>query len=574
VSAVAFLQFVLLLALLGVTVPPLGRYIAKVFGSEPDGRAPGDRAFLPVERVIYRVMRVDPDREQRWSAYAMSMIAFSMVSSIVLYGIMRLQQHFPLNPTHVGAVPAHLSFDTAVSFVTNTNWQSYGGENTMSYFTSITGLLVQHFASAAVGLAVVIALIRGLARTRTPFLGNFWVDIVRGTIRILLPMSVLFAVLLGSQGVIANFHGFQAVKSLEGGVKQLIPGGPLAGWMAIKQLGSNGGGFFNVNSAHPFENPTQLSNFLELYLVVVLAFSLAVAFGVLVKDKRQGRLVLWIMVILWIAGSLFASFAETNGNPRLTAAGANQSITADQGGGNMEGKDVRTGVSSAAIWGASATMTSNGSVNSMHDSWTPSGSLVPFVGMLTGEVTPGGVGVGLMGMLVNVLFAVFIAGLMIGRTPEYLGKKLQARETKLIVLYLIAVPAVLLGFAAASMFVQSVLHTTIWNSGPHGFSEIFYAFASAAGNNGSAFAGITANTQWMNTTLGIAMLVGRFFLIIPVLAIAGSLARKPKVPTTSGTLATSTPLFGGLVTAVIVIVAGLTYLPALALGPVLEQLHL
>ncbi|HEY7106299.1 MAG TPA: potassium-transporting ATPase subunit KdpA [Acidimicrobiia bacterium] len=572
-SSSALLQFLALLALLAVTVPPLGRYIAKVYGANPDRRAPGDRFFLPLERCAYQLLRVDPEHEQGWAPYALSLVAFSLVTTVVLYGIMRLQRLLPLNPTHVAAVGTHLSFDTAVSFVTNTNWQSYAGENTMSYFTSVAGLLVQHFASAAVGLAVVVALIRGLTRERSGFIGNFWVDIVRGTTRILLPISVLFAVVLGSQGVISNFHGPRAVTTVEG-AKQLIPGGPLAAWMAIKQLGSNGGGFFNTNSAHPFENPTQLSNFLELYLTVLLAFALAVAFGVLVKDKRQGRLVLWIMVILWIAGSVFASFAETNGNPRLTAAGVDQSVSADQGGGNMEGKEVRAGVSSSAVWGASVTLTSNGSVNSMHDSWTPVGSFVPFFGMLTGEVTPGGVGVGLMGLLVNVLFAVFIAGLMIGRTPEYLGKKLQSRETKLIVLYLIAVPAVLLGFTAASMFVDSVFHTTIWNAGTHGFSEMLYAFASAANNNGSAFAGITANTQWMNTTLGLTMLVGRFFLIIPVLAIAGSLARKPRVPTTSGTLATHTPLFGGLVVAVIVIIAGLTYFPALALGPILEQLHL
>ena len=496
------------------------------------------------------------------------------MSAVVLYGIMRLQAHLPFNPTHVPAVGTHLSFDTAVSFVTNTNWQSYGGENTMSYLTSVGGLLVEHFASAAVGLAVVIALIRGLTRSRTPLIGNFWVDIVRGTTRILLPISLLFAVVLGSQGVIANFHGFRAVSTVEGG-KQLIPGGPLAGWMAIKQLGSNGGGFFNVNSAHPFENPTQLSNFFELYLTVLLAFALAGR----VRRAGQGQAPGPARAVDHGRSSgswarVFASFAETNGNPRLTAAGANQAVTVDQGGGNMEGKEVRAGVSSSAIWGASVTLTSNGSVNSMHDSWTPVGSLVPFLGMFTGEVTPGGVGVGLMGLLVNVLFAVFIAGLMIGRTPEYLGKKLQSRETKLIVLYLIAVPAVLLGFTGASMFVDSVLNVSIWNPGTHGFSEILYAFASAANNNGSAFAGITANTQWMNTTLGLAMLVGRFFLIIPVLAIAGSLARKPKVPTTSGTLATHTPLFGGLVVAVVVIIAGLTYFPALALGPILEQLHL
>ncbi|HMK10957.1 MAG TPA: potassium-transporting ATPase subunit KdpA, partial [Acidimicrobiales bacterium] len=495
------------------------------------------------------------------------------VSCLVLYGIMRLQAHLPWNPTAVGPVSPHLSFDTAVSFVTNTNWQSYGGENTMSHLTSMGGLMVQHFASAAVGLAVVVALIRGMSRSRTPLIGNFWVDLVRGTTRILLPISVVFAIFLASQGVIANFHGFTSITTLEG-VKQLIPGGPVAGFLAIKQLGSNGGGFFNVNSAHPFENPTQLANFVELYLTVLLAFALAVSFGVLVRDKRQGRMVLGIMAAFWIAGCLLANFAESSGNPRLTALGANQSITADSGGGNMEGKEVRNGVSSSAIWGASVTLTSNGSVNSMHDSWTPLGSMVPFAGMLTGEVTPGGVGVGLMGMLVNILFAVFIAGLMIGRTPEYLGKKLQARETKLLVLYLLAVPAVLLGFAAASMFVGSVMHTTIWNSGTHGFSEILYAFASAANNNGSAFAGITANTQWMNTTLGLAMLVGRFFLIIPVLAIAGSLARKPIVPTTSGTLATHTPVFAGLVSAVIVIIAGLTYFPALALGPLFEHLSL
>jgi K+-transporting ATPase ATPase A chain len=386
-------------------------------------------------------------------------------------------------------------------------------------------------------------------------------------------MAIVFAFILGSQGVIANFHGFRSFMTVEG-VEQLIPGGPVAGFLAIKQIGSNGGGFFNVNSAHPFENPTQFTNFVELYLTVALAFALAVAFGVLVKDRRQGRMVLGIMAALWLAGCLLANFAETNGNPQLASVGADQSITADSSGGNMEGKEVRNGASSSAIWGASVTLTSNGSVNSMHDSWTPLGSVVPFFGMLTGEVTPGGVGVGLMGMLVNILFAVFIAGLMIGRTPEYLGKKLQSQETKLIVLYLLAVPAVLLGFTGASMFVGSVFHTTIWNAGTHGFSEVFYAFTSAANNNGSAFAGITANTQWMNTTLGLTMLVGRFFLIIPVLAIAGSLARKPTVPTTSGTLATHTAVFGGLVVAVIVIIAGLTYFPAIALGPLFEHLSL
>ena len=571
-SAPNFVQLLALIALTAITIFPLGRYVAKVFGSEPDGRAPGDRLFSPVERGAYRLMRVDPEHEQTWKTYALSLIAFSLVACVVLYAIQRLQAQLPLNPTHVGSVAEGLSFNNAVSFVTNTNWQNYGGEATMSHLTQIGGLLVQHFASAAVGMAVVVALIRGIARSRTQHLGNFWVDLIRGTTRILLPMAILFAVILGSQGVIANFHGFRSVTTVEG-AEQLIPGGPVAGFLAIKQIGSNGGGFFNVNSAHPFENPTQLSNFLELYLTFALAFALAVAYGVLVRDKRQGRMVLGVMAGLWLAGCLFASFAETNGSPQLARAGADQSITADSSGGNLEGKEVRNGASSSAIWGASATLTSNGSVNSMHDSWTPLGSVVPFFGMLTGEVTPGGVGVGLMGLLVNILFAVFIAGLMIGRTPEYLGKKLQAQETKLIVLYLLAVPAVLLGFTSASMFVSSVLHTTIWNSGTHGFSEVLYAFTSAANNNGSAFAGITGNTQWMNTTQGLAMLVGRFFLIIPVLAIAGSLARKPTVPTTSGTLATHTTVFAGLVVAVVVIIVGLTYFPAVALGPILEHLH-
>ncbi len=572
-SAANFFQLVALILVTAITIFPLGRYIAKVYGSEPDGRAPGDRFFGPIERRTYKLLRVNPEAEQTWKTYTLSLIAFSLVSCIVLYVIQRVQAGLPLNPTHVPAVAEGLSFNNATSFVTNTNWQNYGGEATMSHLTQIGGLLVQHFASAAVGMAVVVALIRGITRSRTTGLGNFWVDLVRGTLRILLPLAILFALILGSQGVIANFHGFREVTTVQG-VTQMIPGGPAAGFLAIKQLGSNGGGFFNVNSAHPFENPTQLSNFVELYLTFALAFALAVAFGVLVKDKRQGRMVLGIMAALWLVGCLLANFAETNGNPQLARAGADQSITAESSGGNMEGKDVRAGASSSAIWGASATLTSNGSVNSMHDSWTPLGSMVPFFGMLTGEVTPGGVGVGLMGLLVNVLFAVFIAGLMVGRTPEYMGKKLQSQETKLIVLYLLAVPAVLLAFTGASMFVGSVLHTTIWNSGTHGFSEVLYAYTSAANNNGSGFAGITGNTQWMNTTLGLAMLVGRFFLIIPVLAIAGSLARKPTVPTTSGTLATHTGVFAGLVVAVIVIIAGLTYFPALALGPILEHLHL
>ncbi len=569
-SSPSWLQFLLVVALVIVTAPPLGHYMARVYGDER--RAPGDRLFGPVERLIYRMCRIDPDREQRWTTYALSLLAFSAVSFVVLYALLRLQGSLPLNPTNRGGVVPHLSFNSAVSFMTNTDWQSYGGEITLSHLTQMVGLSVQNFVSAAAGMAVMAAFIRGLARRRASTIGNFWVDVTRTTVRILLPLSFVVALVLVGQGVVQNFHGNTVARTPEGAT-QLIPGGPAASQIAIKQLGTNGGGFFNVNSAHPFENPTTLSDFLELYAIMIIPFALAFTFGRMVGDRRQGRVVFAVMFAVWAVQSLAAMGLEGAGNPRLAALGVDHTSSALQAGGNMEGKEVRFGPAASGLWAASTTGTSNGSVNSMHDSYTPLGGTVAMSHMLLGEVSPGGVGVGLNGMLIMVILSVFIAGLMVGRTPEYLGKKIQAAEMKLVVLYVLAMPVVLLSLAAASVLLGSALASRA-NPGPHGLSEILYAFASAANNNGSAFAGLSTATQWYDTTLGLAMLVGRFFLIIPVLAIAGSLARKQPVPVTAGTFPTHTPLFGGLVVGVVVIVAGLTFFPALALGPLVEHLSL
>jgi K+-transporting ATPase ATPase A chain len=435
------------------------------------------------------------------------------------------------------------------------------------------GLTVQNFVSAAAGMATVAALIRGLSRRRASTIGNFWVDLTRSTLRILIPLSFVVAVVLVSQGVIQNLNGFTEVTTVEGAT-QLIPGGPAASQVAIKQLGTNGGGFFNMNSSHPFENSGQLNNLVETWAILVIPFAFPFTFGRMVGDRRQGRAVFVIMGIVWLIMSLFAMGLEANGNPRLEALGADQATTSEQSGGSMEGKEVRFGPAASGLWAASTTGTSNGSVNSMHDSMTPLGGGVALTHMMLGEVSPGGVGVGLSGLLIMALLAVFIAGLMVGRTPEYLGKKIESGEMKMVALYILAMPTVLLGFTAASMFVDSVMDVTMWNSGAHGFSEILYAFTSASNNNGSAFAGITAATPWMDTTMGLAMLVGRFFLIIPVLAIAGSMAPKQVMPATTGTFPTHTPLFVGLVIGVVIIVAGLTFFPALALGPIIEHLSL
>ena len=567
-SAAAWSQLAVLVAMLAISIPLLGGYMAKVYGN---GSAPGDRVFLPVERAIYRLGRVDPDREQRWTVYAFSVLAFSVVGLLVLYAMQRLQTVLPFNPTHAPQVGEALAFNTATSFTTNTNWQSYAGESTLSSFTQMVGLTVQNFVSAAAGMAVMAALIRGLARRRSDTVGNFWVDLTRTTLRILIPIAFVGALIYVGTGVVQNLHGFDVVTTLEGR-SQVIPGGPTASQEAIKMLGTNGGGFFNVNSAHPFSNPSGLSDLFGLFFILLIPVSLTYTYGKMVGEQRQGWVLLAVMVVIWALVVGLTTMFELNGNPKLTAAGADQATTTSQPGGNLEGKEVRFGTPASATWCASTTGTSNGSVNSMHDSFTPLGGMMCMIHMKLGEISPGGVGVGLNGMLVLALLAVFIAGLMVGRTPEYLGKKIQASEVKLVVLYILAMPVAVLIGTAAAIVTPSVLNVSILNPGPHGFSEVLYAFTSAGNNNGSAFAGITANTQFMNVALGIAMLIGRFFLIIPTLALAGALARKDKVPASAGTFPTDTPLFAGLLFGVIIVVAGLTFFPALALGPIVEQL--
>jgi K+-transporting ATPase ATPase A chain len=564
-----WLQLLLLIAAILVISPPMGAYLARIYG---DGPAPGDRFFLPIENRIYRMSGIDPKREQRWTAYAVSLLAFSLVGVLLLYAIQRLQAVLPLNPTGMPAVPPGLAFSTAVSFVTNTNWQSYGGETTLSHLSQMAGLATQNFVSAAAGMAVMAALLRGLARRRATTVGNFWVDLVRTTLRFLVPLSLVLAVVFVSQGMIQNYDGFQEVTTLEGAT-QAIPGGPVASQLAIKQLGTNGGGFFNTNSSHPFENPNGITNFLSTLSLSVVSFATALAYGRMVGSRRQGWAVFAAMFVLWLVAVGVTIGAETAGNPRLTELGADQTITVEQPGGNMEGKEVRFGPAASAIWASSTTSTSNGSVNSMHDSYTPIGGLVTLGNMLLGEVSPGGVGVGLNGMLVMVILTVFIAGLMVGRTPEYLGKKIQAAEVKLVVLYLLAMPLMVLGFTAASVLLPDALASRA-NQGPHGLSEILYAFTSNANNNGSAFAGLTTNTNWFNPTQSLAMLIGRFFLIIPTLGIAGAMVRKQAAPPSVATFATDKPLFLALLIGVIIIVAGLTFFPVLALGPIVEHLSL
>jgi K+-transporting ATPase ATPase A chain len=571
-SAASFLSLAVLVLALLVCIHPLGRYMAKVYGGD---KAPGDRVFLPVERLIYRILRVNPKREQRWNVYAISLLSFSLVSVLALYLFQRVQTWLPL-ANDMANVDPKMAWNTAVSFVTNTNWQSYAGESTMGHLVQMAGLAVQNFVSAAVGMAVAVALIRALARRRGRTLGNFWVDLTRSTTRILLPIAFVIALALVSQGVIQNFTSSTTAKPLDATTQvaeQQIPGGPVASQEAIKELGTNGGGFFNANSAHPFESPTRLTNVLEIFALLLIGFAFPIAYGQMVGSKRQGWVVLVVMMSLWLATSFMAGFFEQNGSVALTRQGVDQSISADQGGGNLESKEVRFGAASSGIFAASTTGTSTGAVNSGHDSFTPLGGMIPLVNMKLGEVSPGGVGVGLVGLLIDALLAVFIAGLMVGRTPEFLGKKIQAAEMKLVVLYILAMPVAVLALGATAVLLQTALAGRL-NDGPHGLTEMIYAYASAGNNNGSAFAGLTVTSQWYQTTLGLAMLIGRFLLIIPTLAIAGSLVRKQKVPVTLGTFPTDTPLFGGLVLGVIVIVAGLTFLPVLALGPIVEHLSL
>jgi K+-transporting ATPase ATPase A chain len=560
-------QLLVLIVLVGVTAPFLGIYIARIYGD--DETRPLERVFGPVENLIFRVCRIGR-REQRWSGYAISVLVFSLVSVLFLYALQRLQGGLPGNPNSLPGVPAPLSFNTAVSFVTNTNWQNYSGESTMSFLTQAAGLAVQNFVSAAVGLTVAIALIRGLVRRKRSTLGNFWVDLTRGILRILLPLAFLAAIVLASQGVVQNLNGDKAVTTVEG-TEQVIPGGPVASQESIKELGTNGGGFFNANSAHPYENPNGFTNIFEMWMILVIPVSLPFAFGRMAKDRRQGLAVLAAMMALWLVGSLVAMQYEANGNPNLTSLGVTQSITSTQPGGNMEGKETRFGPEASGLFANTTTGTSTGAVNSAHDSYTPIGGAVPLVQIMFGEVSPGGVGAGLYGMLIFALLSVFIAGLMVGRTPEYLGKKIQSSEMKLVVLYILFVPICVLGFTGVSIVADWAL-SSLLNTGPHGLTEMTYAFTSAANNNGSAFGGLTGNTDWFNVTLGISMLIGRFFLIVPALAIAGSLVRKQKVPASAGTFPTGTPLFATLLTGVVVIVVGLTYFPVVALGPIVEQL--
>lgn len=569
-SAASWLQLAVLVALIAAATPLLGGYMAKVFGG---GKAPGDRVFNPIERGIYRLTGVNPESEQRWPVYAGSVLAFSFVSVLVLYALQRMQEWLPLNPTDVTQVPEALAFNTSVSFVTNTNWQNYAGESTVSHFIQMTGLAVQNFVSAAVGISVAIALVRGLVRRRSATIGNFWVDLTRATTRLLLPICVLAALVFVSQGAIQNLSGFSIATTLEG-VPQAIPGGPFASQEAIKELGTNGGGPMNANSGHPLSNPNGFTNMLQMFLILLIPFALTYTFGKLAKDRKQGWAIFAAMFILWAGSALVAQGFEANGNPELDDRGVSQENSADQaGGGNLEGKETRFGPATSGLFAATTTGTSTGAVISAHDSFTPGGGAVPLVNIMLGEVSPGGVGAGLYGMLVFAILAVFIAGLMVGRTPEYLGKKIQAAEMKLIVLYILAVPILVLVFTGISV-VMDTSKASILNAGPHGLTEVTYAFTSAANNNGSAFGGLTGNTDWYNTTLGLSMLFGRFMLIVPLLAIAGSLARKQPVPASAGTFPTGTPLFTGLLVGVVLIVVGLTYFPVVSLGPIVEQLGL
>ncbi len=579
-------QIVVFFALLLILTKPLGKFMAGVFEGKRTWLHP---LLRPLERLIYKLSGIREDAEQRWTQYTASLLVFSLVSFLFVYLIQRLQGFLPLNPMHFStahapsnatAMTPDLAFNTAVSFMTNTNWQAYGGESTLSYFVQMAALTVQNFLSAAAGIAVAIALIRGFTRREAKTIGNFWVDLTRATVYILLPLSVAFALFLAAQGVPQTLKPYPVAKTLEGAT-QTIAVGPVASQEAIKMLGTNGGGFFNANSAHPFENPTPLTNFVECVAILLISAGLTYTFGAMVKDTRQGWALFAAMSILFLAGVFVCYPAEQRGNPMLSRLGVQQNATSTQPGGNMEGKEERFGIADSALWAVATTDASNGSVNSMHDSFTPMGGLVPLFNIETGEVIFGGVGSGLYGMLLYAIIAVFIGGLMVGRTPEYLGKKIEQKEVKMCMLALIAMAASILLFTAASAVIPfapkgywnalGLAVANLNNGGPHGFSEILYAFSSGTGNNGSAFAGLNANTPWYNLTMGLAMLIGRFLMIIPMLAVAGSLAAKKHIPATSGTLPTHGGLFVGLVVGVVIIVGALTFFPALSLGPIVEH---
>jgi len=588
------LQIAVYLILLTLLAKPMGVYLLNVYNGEGTFL---DFIFRPVERLIYTITRVDPEREMNWKQYGVAMLIYSLVSSLALYAIQRLQFFLPANPQGFAGPSEHLSFNTAVSFVTNTNWQSYAGESTMSYLTQMAGLAVQNFKSAAIGMALAAVFIRGISRFQTDKLGNFWKDTVRGTLYVLLPLSFIAALFLVSQGMIQNFKPYDTVqltdvqtiqvdkKDAGGNVvtdangenvkedqivdTQTIAQGPVASQIAIKMLGTNGGGFFNANAAHPFENPTPLSNFVQMLLILVIPAGFTYMLGRLVKSQGHGWAVYAAMMFLLIVGVSTAYFAESRGNP-LYPTNVDQAVV----GGNFEGKETRFGIADSALFATVTTDASCGAVNSMHDSFTPIGGLVPLVNIMLGEVIFGGVGAGMYGILVMIILTVFIAGLMVGRTPEYLGKKIEAYDVQMAMLYILIFPLIILGFAAVSSVAPDFGLTSLNNQGAHGLSEIIYAFTSATGNNGSAFAGLNANTLWYDTTMGIAMLVGRFFMIVPMLAIAGNLATKKLIPPSLGTFPVNTALFSVLLVSVVIIVGALTFFPALSLSPILEHFQM
>lgn len=596
-TAIGIVQLVLYFGILVLITQPLGAYIARVFQGEKTFL---HRGFGWLERGTYRLLGVDPEKDMKWTTYSVAMLMFSLVSLLFTYAALRLQGALPLNPQHFGAkqMTPDLAFNTAVSFTSNTNWQSYSPEVTLSYFSNMVALAIHNWASAAVGIAIAVAVIRGFARKSADGIGNFWADVVRGTLYVLLPMAFVGGVLFLALGVPQNFDPYRVVTTVEGG-SQTIALGPVASQEIIKQLGTNGGGFFNANSAHPFENPTPLSNFLTLCLIWSIPAALTHTFGKMVGNAKQGWAIFGAMAALALAGILISTVAEQSGTPHLANAHIETAATSAQAGGNMEGKEVRFGIAASALFATVTTGASCGAVNAMHDSFTPIGGLVPLFNILTGEVVFGGVGAGLYGMLMFAVLAVFIAGLMVGRTPEYVGKKIEKFEVQMAMLATLVLAASVLGFTALSSTIDlpkegamAVLNTwpgsayggsdsvygaatgNLNNGGPHGFSEIFYAYASGTGNNGSAFAGITANTPWYNVTIGLAMLIGRFLMIVPLLALAGSLAKKTHVPASSGTFPTDTPTFTALLIGVVVIVGALTYFPGLSLGPIVEHFQM
>jgi K+-transporting ATPase ATPase A chain len=556
---IGWIQILLFCAIIVALVKPLGGYMTRVFN--------GERTFLsfllhPVEVGLYRIAGVDEKREQHWLTYTVSMLLFHVGGFVILYALLRFQGALPFNPMEQSAVAPDLSFNTAVSFVTNTNWQNYGGESTLSYLTQMLGLTHQNFLSAATGVAIAMALIRGFARSSARTVGNFWVDVTRTTLYVLLPICVVYTLFLVWQGIPQTLGAYVDATTLEG-AKQTIAVGPVASQIAIKMLGTNGGGFFNTNAAHPFENPTALSNFVQMISIFAIGAALTNVFGRMVGNQRQGWAILSVMGVLFIAGVAVTYWAEANGTSIMHTLGLT--------GGNMEGKEVRFGIVASSLFAVITTAASCGAVNAMHDSFTALGGMIPLINMQLGELIIGGVGAGLYGMLLFVVLAIFVAGLMVGRTPEYVGKKIEAREVKMAMLAILILPLMYLGWTAVAVVLPSAV-ASMANAGPHGFTEVLYAFTSATGNNGSAFGGLTGNTLFYNLTLAASMLVGRFFMIVPAMALAGSLAAKKSIPASAGTLPTTGGLFVGLVVGVILIVGGLTFFPALALGPIVEHL--